>query len=219
MTELVDSGSLWSATKTFFPLFVAHLEKRVTGGRVLVVGASDGKFVIPLARRGWHVTAVEVDTTAIRGGRVSLPDNALGPIHTPGLITRLSESGLSERVDVIEADVRELSFGRTFDAAFTSCSWHYSRNGDRPVATFVTAMAEAVKGGGLFCAEYMMPVSVDHFTTDRYMVEGQLRHQFSTRDWLVLEEFYTSPFVEAKHIGVVKDHVHRMGLFLAERVA
>ena len=78
-------------------------------------------------------------------------------------------------------------------------------------------MLAAVKVGGVFCAEYMMPVHVEHFTSDRYMVEGQLCHYLSRGSWTILEQFYTQPFVEAGHVGTREDHIHRMGFLIARR--
>ena len=196
-------------------MLIAHLEREGLAGRALVVGASDGKFVLPLAARGWEVTAVDVDAAAIHGGCVTLPGGEV--VRSPGLIERVSKAGFSERVEAIEADFRDLSFGPRFDVVFTSCSWHYSLNANHPVSTFVEAMVAAVKVGGIYCAEYMMPVHVEHFAGDRYLVEGQLRHYLSRPNWTILEEFYTPPFVEAGHVGAREDHVHRMGFLMARR--
>ena len=123
MTESRASESLWTDTRTYFPLLAAYLEREGIGGQALVVGASDGKFVMPLAAGGWHVTAVEVDAAAIHGGSVVLPGGEV--VRAPGLIERVCNAGLAERVNTIEADFRDLQFGPRFDVVFTSCSWHY----------------------------------------------------------------------------------------------
>ena len=61
----MPTESVWEDTRTFFPLFLAQIEQR--GARsVCVVGASDGKFVLPLARRGIQVLAIERDPALVQ---------------------------------------------------------------------------------------------------------------------------------------------------------
>jgi hypothetical protein len=75
---------LWDATLSFFPQFLAVLrEQPAADPTTAVIGASDGKFVLPLVHAGHYVLAVERDRTALYGGLVELPGGA----HTrvPGL--------------------------------------------------------------------------------------------------------------------------------------
>ena len=51
--------------------------------------------------------------------------------------------------------------------------------------------------------------------TEHYPEAGELRRHFS--GWDVLWESYTPPFVEAPHIEQLNEHVHRMGLLVAQR--
>jgi len=51
------------------------------------VGASDGKFVLPLAAAGHRVPAIERDPFALHGGPVRLPDGT--EARSAGLIERL----------------------------------------------------------------------------------------------------------------------------------
>ncbi|MEU9712882.1 hypothetical protein AB0E21_30395 [Streptomyces sp. NPDC047967] len=55
----MQTQSLWEHTLTFFPQFLATLRERVApDATVAVVGASDGKFVLPLAAAGYRVVAI-----------------------------------------------------------------------------------------------------------------------------------------------------------------
>ncbi|MFI6860027.1 hypothetical protein ACIBKZ_08955 [Streptomyces sp. NPDC050421] len=67
-----------------------------------VIGASDGRLVVPLAEAGYRVIAIERDPIALHGGEVQLPDDEIG--HAVGLIDRLKREGLYERVQVVEDD-------------------------------------------------------------------------------------------------------------------
>lgn len=207
--------SVWQATRTFFPLFVEHLLQ--AGARsVCVVGASDGKFVLPLARHGLTVRAIERDPLALNGGPITLPGPVAGSMN--GLRQRLILEGLSERVEVIQADLLDLGDLdlSPVDAVWTSCSWHYSVNHRRPLADFVAAMQALCRTDrGLFGAEYMQPVHPRHLTIEHYPETGELRRYFA--GWDVVWETYTPPFVEEPHVEQLEPHVHRMGLLIADR--
>ncbi|MFJ9420031.1 class I SAM-dependent methyltransferase [Streptomyces sp. NPDC101227] len=209
---MVPASSLWQETRTFFPIFLDLVDVRQLKS-VCVVGASDGKFVLPLARRGVHVLAVERNKTALDGGPVVLP----GPTEATmrGLRQRLADEGLSGQVEIVEADILDLPDELdAVDAVWTSCSWHYSINHRRPLADFITAMKHLCRPhGGLFGAEYMMPVAPRHLACEHYPEEGEMRRFFP--DWEIDWEAYTPPFREAPHVEQLHEHTHRMGLLIA----
>jgi hypothetical protein len=217
MTEAVSAPpteSVWQATKTFFPLFLAQLEAR-GAHTVCVVGASDGKYVLPLARRGLRVIAIERDPLALDGGPVTLPGPTPGTMA--GLRARLATEDLTGQVTIVGANILELTESvAAVDAVWTSCSWHYSINHRRPLADFVAAMRDLTRvDRGLFGAEYMMPVEPRHFGCEHYPEADELRRYFT--GWDILWEAYTPPFVEDPHVEQLHTHVHRMGLLIASR--
>jgi SAM-dependent methyltransferase len=206
--------SVWQNTRTYFPLFLDLLTSRQLR-TVCVVGASDGKFVLPLARRGIQVAAIERDPLAVNGGPVTLPGQTRG--HMPGLRKRLADEGVSSFVDVVEADLFDAGWrADPFDAVWTSCSWHYSVNHTRPLAAFITTMTDLCRPhGGLLGAEYMMPVEPRHLGIEHYPEQGEVRQFF--QGWTIDWETYTAPFLEAPHVEQLIEHVHRMGLIIASR--
>jgi SAM-dependent methyltransferase len=211
---MTTTRSVWESTRTFFPLFLTQVQQH-DARSVCVVGASDGKFVLPLARHGIRVVAIECDETAIDGGSVTLPGSVEGTI--PGLRKRLADEGLTSLVKIVRSSLLTVP-GRIdpVDAVWTSCSWHYSINHRRPLADFIAAMTRLCRpGGGVFGAEYMMPVDPRHFTIEHYLSEGSARTFFP--GWQIDWETYTPPFVEAPHVEQLAEHVHRMGLIIATR--
>ena len=206
--------SVWQDTRTFFPLFLDALQRR-TATTVAVVGASDGKFVLPLARRGYRVLAIEREPLALDGGPVTLPGPIPGTIA--GLRRRVAADPSADHVEIIQADLFDLPQGiGPADAVWTSCSWHYSVNHHRPLSEFLAAMISLCRpDGGVLGAEYMMPVHPAHLAVQHYPEAGELRRHFS--GWDILWEAYTPPFVEAPHIKQLTEHIHRMGLFIAQR--
>ncbi|MGW3495862.1 SAM-dependent methyltransferase [Streptomyces sp. NPDC001020] len=212
----MQTQSLWEHTLTFFPQFLATLRERVApDAAIAVVGASDGKFVLPLAAAGYRVVAIERDALAVHGGEVRLPGDS--EVHAMGLIDRLKLEELHARVQVIEEDFLA---GEPLDvrceAVWTSCSWHYSANHHRPLAEFVYRMQRLVRPGGVFGAEFMMPVEKRHHLVEHYTSPERLHRHF-LGDWDVLLTLRTNEFTERAHVGQPHDHTHRMGLLLAAR--
>lgn len=210
------SRSLWQHTLTFFPQFLAAVQEHVSpDATVAVIGASDGKFVLPLAAAGYHVIAVERDSQALHGGDVHLPGGV--DCHALGLIGRLELEGLRSRVRVVEQDFLEDEMpDDSCGAVWTSCSWHYSANHRRPLSDFVTRMQRMVSPGGLFGAEFMMPVEHRHHLVEHYTSPEELSRHFADA-WTVLLALRTDEFTERAHVGQLQDHTHRMGLLLAAR--
>lgn len=213
----MKTKSVWEETKTFFPLFLERLKTLFPlPRRVYIVGASDGKFVIPLAEAGWGVIAIEVDKTALYGGYVEIP--IIGRQKMMGLTGRLRIENLEQHIEIINADFLTCNLSSLCFGIFTSCSWHYSRNHNRPLGEFIKRMQAVVAEGGIFCAEYMMPCESRHKAKEHYLKEGELRKHFEN-NWEVLEEFYTVSFTESAHVGNLVDHIHRMGFFMARRTS
>jgi hypothetical protein len=134
-----------------------------------------------------------------------------------GLRKRLADEGLAEHVQIVQADLLTVSEStKPVDAVWTSCSWHYSVNHSRPLADFIRVMRNLCRpAGGVFGAEYMMPVEPRHFAIEHYLSEGLARAFLP--GWQVDWETYTPPFVEAPHVEKLTEHVHRMGLIIATR--
>lgn len=214
----MQTQSLWEHTLTFFPQFLATLRERVApDATVAVVGASDGKFVLPLAAAGYRVIAIERDALALHGGEVRLPGDPRA--HAMGLVDRLKLEELYDQVRVVEEDfLQGEALNNPCDAIWTSCSWHYSANHHRPLAEFVDRMQRLVRPGGVFGAEFMMPVEKRHHLVEHYTSPERLRRHF-IGDWDVLLTLRTNEFTERAHIGQLQDHTHRMGLFLAARTS
>ncbi|MEN8650023.1 class I SAM-dependent methyltransferase [Streptomyces sp. 21So2-11] len=181
----MQTPSMWRHTLTFFPQFLAMLEERAgPDSTVAVIGASDGRLVLPLAAAGYRVIAIERDPLALHGGEIQLPGDKTG--HAMGLIDRLRHEGLYDRVQVVEEDflAAEPATDRC-DAVWTSCSWHYSANHHRPLGEFVDRMQRLVRPGGLFGAEFMMPIEQRHQMLEHYTSPEKLR-RFFIGDWDVL---------------------------------
>ena len=208
--------SLWEDTKTFFPLFMDRLEKNFPSpGTICIVGASDGKFVLPLAKKGWRVTAIEINRISLYGGIVEFPKNY--NINSIGLISRLKKENLDDYVTIVNDNFFSYKVDN-HQAIFTSCSWHYSFNHNVPLITFIEKMQSVIKKDGIFCSEYMMPWEEKHNKIEHYIKEMELLIYFPKPQWEIMENFYTEVFEEKAHVGNLMDHKHRMGFFMSKKI-
>lgn len=208
----MKTQSLWQHTKTFFPLFLDELVRRAAR-TVCVVGASDGKFVIPLTRLGYHVLAIERDPRAIHGGNVELPGHVPGTML--GLRQRVGIEGVTNRVTIVERDLFDTEDLPASDAVWTSCSWHYSINHHHPLGAYTERLQALCAPDGLLGAEFMMPVHDTHREIEHYLEEGQIRDYLE--GWRLLWETYTPAFIEDPHVEQLQPHRHRMGFITAVR--
>ncbi|MGW7396460.1 SAM-dependent methyltransferase [Streptomyces cyaneofuscatus] len=146
-------------------------------------------------------------------------DNGIRDVHEmhEGLELKLEE--LDERVEVVEDDfLNGAPLGLQCDAVWTSCSWPYSANHHHPLGEFVDRMQRLVRPGGVFGAEFMMPVERRHHMIEHYTSPERLHPHF-IGDWEVLLTLRTTEFTERPHVGQLHDHTHRMGLLLAARTS
>lgn len=96
---LAQIYDLWSADMSDdIPFYVS--EAVASGGPVLEVGVGTGRVASAIARAGVDVVGIDVSPSMLSRGR-----------------ERLAASGLSDRVELFEADMRAFDLGRTFPLA------------------------------------------------------------------------------------------------------
>lgn len=235
------TASVWGKTPSRFYRLISRVE---ASGRqrlsVCVVGCSDGKFVIPLLRRGHMVAAYDIDAVALFGGSKIFPLPRKTVNRIPYVSFEQAESlpllpsemrkiaGLEERVEV--AGVKSLAAihhrdfyhsppGGQFDLVFTSCSVQYKNNHDLPVAAILLTLQNHVVQGGHLAIEYMLPLEDDHtWKAPHFLRTGQMRSFFPPKDWVILYcREARRPLFEAAHVDRPQDHYHRFGYILARR--
>ncbi len=207
---------------------------------ICVIGASDGKFVLPFLRDGFTVTAYELDETAIYGGRKEFPINrshiprlnyAKNPNRNPeyqkvpsemrdiiGLKKRAELEGYAEQLTIRIENFYKAPPTALFDGVFTSCSIPYPCNYDIPVIDIVHQLMSSVSDGGYLYMDYMMPLEDCHsWRPEHYIRKGKIREYFDCSGWRILHLYeMTKPVFEAAHVDRPEDHFHRFGYILAE---
>lgn len=207
-----------------------------------VIGAADGRFVLPLVRRGIYTVCYDVDRTALFGGEKIVPvprkilvKQGYVPADRPTTFPKLpmvmcSIIGLSGRIAneclSAQADIRCEDFFRhppaeQFDFVFTSCSMQYKGNRDLDAVEMVETTKKAVEPQGVVAIEYMMPLQDDHvWKAPQFYRPGVMAKIFKSDGWHVLSIREPShPRFEAAHVDRPADHFHRVGRIIARRVA
>jgi hypothetical protein len=237
----MKTRSVWGPAPSRFYRLLRRLERRARNRlSTCVVGCSDGKFVMPLLRRGHNVAAYDIDDVALFGGekvvplaRRSVPKppyvsiqqaDALPalPYETraiAGLEQRLRSENLCVLAAVHRTDFYHSPPGTLFDFVFTSCSMQYKNNQDLPVASLIEILQEHVAPGGTLAIEYMLPLEDSHsWKAPHFLRTGQMRSFFRQSRWAMAScREAHRPVFEAAHVDRPQDHYHRFGYLLATR--
>jgi hypothetical protein len=205
-----------------------------------VVGASDGRFVLPLVRRGVPVVCYDIDPISLYGGqktvplsprrlrrleyvpvdaRQHLPDVPSHEIEIPGLAGRLRAEGTAELAEIRCVDFFRFPPQAVFDFVFTSCSMQYKMNRDLEINRMVHSLQEIVRPMGILVIEYMMPLQDSHtWKASQFLRSGAMLPLFPSQVWEVL--IFREPRVpvfEAAHVDRPADHFHRIGRIAVRR--
>lgn len=218
-------------------------EKFGNSAKICIVGASDGKFVLPFLRAGLEVTAYELDEVAAFGGEKSFPLERVfvqrleyipNPYRNPkyqnvpaekreilGLKRRVAMEGLEHLLTIRMENFYRNPPSETYAGVFTSCSIPYPCNFDIPVPNIISALKNSVSAGGYLYMDYMMPLEDHHnWRPKHYLRRGEMKKFFEDDDWKIIHVHEMSkPVFEVAHVDRPEDHFHRFGYILAEHRA
>ena len=206
---------------------------------IYVVGCSDGKYVFPFLRKGYDVTATDMDSIALYGGEkerpvfrtyiptikyqhhecepefIQLPSEK---INILGLAQRAQIEKLDNNLHIIENDAYHNPINQKFDVVFTSCSIHYKSNRDLSLEHIISILKNSVNKNGFLFIDYMMPLEESHiWKTELMPRNGQIKKLFL--DGWDIKYIYEmkKPIFEAAHVDRPEDHFHRFGYLLAQK--
>jgi SAM-dependent methyltransferase len=191
-----------------------QLERRAL--RLAVIGCADGKFVLPAARRGYQVLAVDIDGIALFGGMKTGPG---GPTHMPGLQARLAAEGLLGQVSIRHSDLMDLGESWKADIVFSSGALQYSRNLRHRMADMIEKIKDQGCGNAFVYFDYMLPLQPEHVGRDNYPSRQLWEAFFHAPQWEIISHRLLRPQFEAAHVDLPVDHEHHWGHLFARRVA
>jgi cyclopropane fatty-acyl-phospholipid synthase-like methyltransferase len=153
------------------------------GLRLAVLGCSDGKYVLPAARRGIEVIAVDIDEVSLFGGTKVGVDGS--DVHMPGLVWRLAVEGLGDRVTVVHDDLATVRLDPPCDLVFISGAIQYAVNLRHSMTDLIGNVQACVAPGGRLFVEYMLPVEARHQGRANYLPPEVWTSMVSTDGWTV----------------------------------
>lgn len=203
-----------------------------------IIGCSDGKFLMPFARKYYKVTGYDVDEISLYGGYEQFPivnkkvkysydrnfisqKYKLETKKVLGIVERLKQEDLKKYVKVERKDFYKLDDVEKFNIVFTSCSLHYSINKDLTLAEKVKKLQSIVDIGGYLYIDYMMAIeALDYkqYPANKFFRMGEMIRYFG-KTWKVIHvRENLQPSFEGAHVDRVIDHFHKFGYILARRI-
>jgi len=184
-------SDLWTSPNARFFRYLKMIEKTGLPKEICILGCSDGNYVLPAARRGFLVTAVDIDEVAIEGGYAKIGNKK---IMVEGLKNRIKKHNLQVPVEVIKGNFMDLLSDKTFSGVFSSGLMHYSQNNEYGIEKMINKMKSLVSVGGILLIEHIVKENTDGYS--RYISPGDL-NRFFGQDWFIkshkTKKYYEAP--------------------------
>lgn len=214
----VDHESYWGPYFSYFPALARYIPlgdyARRNHPRACVLGASDGKFALPLLRAGWEVVAVETDELFLDGGGLDLSD---GHHDIVGLRRRLAAEGLEERCTIVEQDYMTLPAQGDFQLVMGSGLWSMPPNRVHSLQKLVDHAMDMVAPGGIFFGDYLIGLNDDEIACGYYPETNEMDKIVDRPGWRIFENADCGIYGES-HLGYEQWHFHRYAAVISYRM-
>jgi hypothetical protein len=211
----LKTASLWGPPPSRFYRFLESVI--VSSGanpELAIIGCADGKFVLPAARKGFKVLAIDIDAIALYGG---VKPGLDGEVVVPGLVSRLEVEGLLSNVEVVCDDFTSID-PRPSAAVFTSGSLQYSYNLPKSASELLACLMTFVAPQGLLYIDYMLPYETKYIGRPNCPdAEWWRKKVRELNGWRVLHHRVLPPTRDRAHVEFPVDHFHQWGHVLLRR--
>ena len=230
--------SIWGNPPTrIYKLLNMAKKEWGTNFTTCIVGCSDGKFLMPFARKKIFVTGYDIDDIALFGGYKDFPivdkkikcnyisnfkskEYKLENKRVYGIVERLAMENLTKYARIEKKDFYREKINEKFNVVFTSCSLHYSANKDFTLEEKTKKLQDVVLPGGYLYIDYMMAIDEDDYVNYplvKFYRKNEIIKYFDN-DWKIISyRENNNPSFEGAHVDCVRDHFHRFGYILAKR--
>lgn len=213
----IESGgqtkSIWTEPGSNFFRFLKRAEETGFPQTLAILGCSDGTYVLPAARRGFQVLALDIDPVALYGGVITVGENKT---EVMGLVERLRREGLADRVTVVNEDYVTYAPESPYSGVFTSGSVHYQENSRHSLANILRSIQSYVTPRGVLDMEYIH-VSESNNNPDRYYLTRAEVAQFFLRNEWVVTSNKRKTYIEAPNPRNPQTHCITWGRLYAQR--
>jgi hypothetical protein len=203
-----------------------------------IVGCSDGKFLMPFARKEIKVTGYDIDDIALYGGIKSFPiikekikypysknfkskEFPLEDKKVLGVTERLEIEKIDKFATIEKRDFYKNVPNKKYDVVFTSCSLHYTVNKGFTLEEKTKKLQQIVNKNGYLYIDYMMAIDesdYDLYPSEKFYRKGEIKNYFDDSWEIISYRENNNPSFEGAHVDCVKDHFHRFGYILAKKV-
>jgi len=163
---VTSDGLLWQKPNSRYYNFLSKIGKANLPKKIAVLGCADGNYVIPAARKGFNVLAIDIDEIALYGGVKKLYGKEL---TIGGLQKRLQDEDLEHLVTIVLADFISYSHQEVYSGVLTSGTIHYQENESHSLSKIVKSIQEYVSIGGYILLEYLL-LSEENRARERHFV-------------------------------------------------
>lgn len=208
------TASSWGTPPRRYYRFLSHMERQLPNRKpsLTVIGCADGKFVLPAARRGWRVIAVDFDERMIDGCEA---DPNVG-VPVPGLMRRLDTEGLAHLVTVVRGDFMKSDLPAA-DALWTSGALQYSNNILYGIEALTDRLGTLLRESGRVYIEYMLPAERRLEGRPNCPPLSWWADSFPLRGWTLLSHTHSYEEPDGPHPYAPWGHTHSWGRILALR--
>lgn len=206
--------------------------------KACIVGCSDGKFLMPFARKQIHVTGYDIDDIALYGGYKDFPvidkkvkydysknfeskQYKLVNKRVYGITERLEKENLNKYANIEKRDFYKNVPKEKYNVVFTSCSLHYSVNSDFTLEDKTKKLQSIVAKNGYLYIDYMMALDEDdyeNYPTYKFYRKNEILKYFDENWEIISFKENHNPTFEGAHVDCTRDHFHRFGYLLARRI-
>lgn len=203
-----------------------------------IVGCSDGKFLMPFARKEIKVTGYDIDDIALYGGVKAFPivdkkriykysknfvskNYKLEKKRVYGITERLEKENLNKYANIEKRDFYKNVPKERYDVVFTSCSLHYSVNSNFTLEDKTKKLQSIVAKNGYLYMDYMMAIDekdYENYPDYKFYRKNEILKYFDENWEIISFKENHNPTFEGAHVDCTRDHFHRFGYLLARRI-
>lgn len=209
----IKKGNLWyPPTKSLYS-FLTRVERLELPKTFAVLGCADGNYVVPAARRGFEVLAIDIDTVALYGGRANIGGKDLEII---GMKKKLERLGLEEKVNIVRQSYLDYQPETTFSGVIVSESTHYQANSRYSLDERIAKIQSYLSIGGLFLLEYLH-LSDRNSDLERFFTSKSLKSYFKPPQWKLISN-KIKVYLEEPNIRNNSVHEINLGRLYSQKI-